>query len=298
MADEAKEPKKSKSEDGDGEDELDRKRKKKKRMKDQGMEGADENRNITTQQTEGVGMGPGERGGGRRRTARGLALSAEADNSNEIEQKKKKIGKSSSSKIAAEAGGDNTQRKSKKEERKKKTASSSSSSSAQLRFDVVDVNNKKPSELSGKLNKGGSERHQKRTADDELGEEHRMDGRRKELLSNVSTIGGSVLRLGSSVSSSAATINSTTSTTSSSRKKALPGDEQAQRQRQLQRAIVADDPHKVAEAINLGADVNFLYKNEVTPPSFLIPPLFCLALHPKTLSRIMHQQQLAQATNI
>jgi hypothetical protein len=153
----------------------------------------------------------------------------------------------------------------------------------QLRFDPVDVNNKPAATTTlttttlemnsggGGSGKKGQQRGVQYSKDDV---ERTKKEKGKELLSSVSAIGTTV-KLGSSQSSGGRGASKKVVPEGDDKKmnnkKALRADEQTPRLRQLQRAILADDPHRVAEAISLGADVNHLYQTEVLP-------------HPKSLS--------------
>lgn len=144
----------------------------------------------------------------------------------------------------------------------------------QLRFDPVDVNNKPAATTTlttttlemnsggGGSGKKGQQRGVQYSKDDV---ERTKKEKGKELLSSVSAIGTTV-KLGSSQSSGGRGASKKVVPEGDDKKmnnkKALRADEQTPRLRQLQRAILADDPHRVAEAISLGADVNHLYQTE------------------------------------
>jgi hypothetical protein len=257
--------------------------------------------------SEGGGLGQRVQG---RRTMRGLAFSAEADNDNVIEKKKtnkKATTDVSKTNLKMDDEDEDKKKKEKKEKAKQQPLASSASAlggrgmdrkqkakatskdktphmdAVQLRFDLADsVNHSSRSTSSSssstlspatapkrrsRSRSGGSSRGEKGREHDEL----EADG---DELNNNRVI-GSVVKLTSSQSSAAAaSLNSSRSTKKKQQadhgnRKALKADDQTPRLRQLQRAIVADDPHRVAEAISLGADVNHLYQTEVrgTPSS-------------------------------
>ncbi|ELR14649.1 uncharacterized protein ACA1_066900, partial [Acanthamoeba castellanii str. Neff] len=127
----------------------------------------------------------------------------------------------------------------------------------QLRFDPVDVNNKPAATTTlttttlemnsggGGSGKKGQQRGVQYSKDDV---ERTKKEKGKELLSSVSAIGTTV-KLGSSQSSGGRGASKKVVPEGDDKKmnnkKALRADEQTPRLRQLQRAILADDPHRV-----------------------------------------------------